>query len=67
MRQVVNGVMLAPSGGRQWRDIPKASPSTGAVHAYFGRRNYDGVLKRAHDILYVMCRQIALPEPRETA
>ncbi len=56
MRQVVNGVMYAPSGGRQRRYIPKDSPSMSAVHAYFGRWKYDCVLERAHDILYAMCR-----------
>jgi len=57
IREVVNGLMYVLSTGCQWRAIPKDLPARSTVFDYFDLWNWDGTLRRIHQVLYEQCRE----------
>ena len=57
LREVVNGLMDVLSTGCRWRVIPKDLPARSTVFDYFDLWNWDGTLRRIHQVLYEQCRE----------
>jgi transposase len=58
-REVLNAILYVLTTGCQWRQLPKDFPSKSVVHDYMVCWDRDGVLKRVHDALYQMARELA--------
>ena len=50
-RAIVDGIMYVLSTGCRWRALPNDLPPRSTVHAYLGRRQWDGTLERLHHAL----------------
>lgn len=57
VRQVVNGVMYVLSTGCQWAAVPKDLVPRSTANDYYRRWDWDGTLRRIHQVLYEKCRE----------
>ena len=67
MREVVNAIFYVLSTGCQWKALPKDLPPRSTVYDYLDLWDWDGTLRRIHDVLYVATRERAGREASPTA
>jgi transposase len=67
LRQVTNGIMYVLSTGCQWDYIPKDLPPKSTIFGYLDLWEYEGVIDRMHNVLYVKCREMVGREASPTA
>jgi transposase len=67
MREVVNAIFYVLSTGCQWKALPKDLPPRSTVYDYLDLWDWDGTLRRIHDVLYVATREQAGREASPSA
>ena len=63
MREVLNAIFYVLSTGCQWKALPKDLPPSSTVYDYLDLWDWDGTLRRIHDVLYVATREQAGRQP----
>lgn len=66
MREVLNAIFYVLSTGCQWQALPRDLPPKSTVHDYLTLWDWDGTLRRLHDVLYVETRERAGREASPT-
>jgi transposase len=67
MREVLNAIFYVLSTGCQWKALPKDLPPRSTVYDYLDLWDWDGTLRRIHDVLYVATREQAGREASPSA
>jgi transposase len=66
VREVLNAIFYVLSTGCQWSALPSDLPPRSTVWAYLDLWDWDGTIRRIHDVLYVQSREAAGREASPT-
>ncbi len=66
VREVLNGIFYLLSTRCQWSALPSDLPPRSTVWSYLDLCDWDGTIRRIHDVLYVQSREAASREASPT-
>ena len=66
LREILHATFYVLATGCQWQALPKDLPPKSTAHHYFALWDWDGMLERMHEALYVATREAAAREMSPT-